>query len=191
METTRFREEHCQASRDFRNGHRERVFPYGTDKMAKLFGVRVESEPEAGAPLLAPGKCRDELLAEQRSERELSEEAHRALLNVKNAFDAEARSFEEACEASNFRAPSAGNPQRDVSPNADADANDSRDIHIQTADADELPEASDDVDVQTLRGRRKSSPDALPRRIVVLRTRHEILRPGSQSGRRAGDEPDD
>lgn len=176
METTCFREEHREASRDFRNGNRERVFPYGTDKMARLFGVRVESEPKPGAVLIAEGKSREALKRERQGVGELSDEVRRVLENVKNAIDAEAPLFEEVSGAANF-----------VRPRSTARVP----VAYDDDDDDDAPQATDDVDVQTLRGRRKTPPGAPPRRIVVLRTRYPTRGPESMSGRRANDEPDD
>lgn len=181
METTAFREAHRQASQDFRQGQRDRVFPYGTDKMARLYGARVESEPRPGAVLLAPGLSEEELRAKRRhvSTQEWREEARRSLENVKNAIDDEAPCFEDVCEAANF-----------VSPRH-ASAPPARNPRVAANDTGDLPTATDEVDVQTLRGRRRTSPDNPPRRIVVLRTRHVIPNSKRASGRRANDEPDD
>ena len=181
METTAFRKEHREASRDFRQGNRERVFPYGTDKMAKLFSVRVEAEPKPGAILMAPGPSEEQLRAQQKdsSTKERREERHCSLENVKNALKDEAPHFEEDCEAANFVAPRSSGASS----------------HVTSGDTDDLPMATDEVDVQTLRGRRRTSPDKPPRRIVVLRTRYPTQQPRSnhsaKSGRRASDEPDD
>lgn len=174
METTAFREEHRQASQDFRQGQRDRVFPYGTDKMARLYGVRVEAKPKPGAVLLAPGLREAELREKRRhvSAQEWREEVRGALENVKNAIDDEAPCFEEVCEAANFAGPRTSS------------------TNTRVVDTHDLPTATDEVDVQTLRGRRQTSPDNPPRRIVVLRTRHIVRGSKSTSGRRANDEPD-
>ena len=180
METTAFREEHRQASHDFRHGNRERVFPYGTDKMAKLYGVRVEPEPKPGAVLMAPGPSEEQLREEHRNLQDSharTEEFRCALENVKNAIDDEAPSFEEVCEAANF-----------VSPRSAASS------RVTSDDTGDMPNATDEVAVQTLRGRRTSTNEP-PRRVVVLRTRYPTQAPdsqsGAESGRRASDEPDD
>ncbi len=197
METTAFREAHREASQDFRDGNRERVFPYGTDKMAKLFSVRVESAPPPGAIVLQPGKSREVLMADSRSDRELSEEVRRVLENVKSALDDEAPDFEEFSDAANFVSPR-------VRSSAETSQRSGRGGSRNEAVQDEtvsVPMATGEVDVQSLRGRRRTSTDAPPRRIVVLRTRYVTMWPeaeslgsedsGSfQSGRRAGDEPD-
>ena len=186
LETTAFREEHRQASLDFREGNRERVFPYGTDKMAQLYGVRVEEEPKPGALLIAPGPSEEQLRALQSDSRaeQRREELHRSLENVKNALDDEAPSFERVCEAANFVAPRSFDAR----------------TRVTSSDIEDMPMADDEVDVQTLRGRRRASAGKPPRRIVVLRTRYETLRSGARrsgsensasSGRRASDEPDD
>lgn len=194
METTCFREEHRQASRDFRNGDRERVFPYGTDKMARLYGVRVESEPKPDAILIAPGNSAEELRDEaRRNESGLSEDARRVITNVKNAIDAEAPFFSEYSDASHFVVPSSWGRRgtRPVRPGSNSAPDDSPDVHIKDEGSEGLPPAVDEVEVQTLRGRRNTSLDKPPRRIVVLRTRHKTKRPGPVSGRRADDEPAD
>lgn len=188
METTAFRDEYREASQDFRNGNHERVFPYGTDKMAKLFGVRVETAPHPGAIVLQPGKTREELMADSRSDSELSDEVRRVLANVKNALDDEAPDFEEFSEAANFVSPRARSAAEKVKTGK----------KNEMPDAVSVPVASDEVAVQTLRGRRRTSTDSPPRRIVVLRTRYVTKGPGfdepgpssPKSGRRAGDEPD-
>lgn len=176
METTAFRQEHRQASLDFRQGNRERIFPYGTDKMVRLYGVRVEEAPKPGAVLMAPGLSEEELRAQHESNAdERREERHRSLENVKNAINDEAPLFEEVCEAANF-----------VGPRSSGQS-----THVTTDDTGGMPMATDEVDVQTLRGRRRASPEKPPRRIVVLRTRYPTLPSYSKSGRRASDEPDD
>lgn len=181
IETTAFREEHRLASLDFRQGNRQRVFPYGTDKMARLYGVRVEAEPKPGAVLMAPGLNEEQLRARQRDSNtdERREELHCSLENVKNALDDEAPLFEEVCEAANF-----------VSPRSSGASS-----HITSVDIGDMPIATDEVAVQTLRGRRRTSANKPPRRIVVLRGRYPTRGPNStsnlESGRRASDEPDD
>lgn len=184
METSAFREEHRLASLDFRQGNRERVFPYGTDKMAKLYGVRVEEEPKPGALLMAPGPTEEELRARHRESgdsgpQERREQRHRALENVKNAIDDEAPSFAEVCFAANFVPPRSSFGTRS---------------HVTSEDIDDLPMATDEVDVQTLRRRRQASTKRPPRNIVVLRTRYPTQAPpvskkNSGTGRRADDEP--
>jgi hypothetical protein len=91
------------------------------------------------------------------------------------AIDAEAPLFADVCDASNF-----------VNPRSSARVS----SHVPHAHED-TQRATDNVDVQTLRGRRKTPADSPPRRIVVLRTRYPTQRPDSSSGRRASDEPDD
>lgn len=189
METSAFREEYREASQDFRNGNRDRVFPYGTDKMARLFGVRVETAPHPGAIVLQPGKTREELMVERRSDSELSDEVRRVLENVKNALDDEAPDFEEFSEAANFVSPRIRSSVETVENDEVAEA-----VSLPMATGDSLPMATGEVAVQALRSRRKPSPDSPPRRIVVLRTRYVTKGPGfnssADSGRRAGDEPD-
>lgn len=190
METTQFRNDYAACSRDFRSGNRERVFPYGTDKMVRAYSARCEAEPRDEALLFRPGKSRQELEAEHHDLAELSERARTVIENVMQAIDAEAPFLEEFAEAV-FVGPRAPRTRTAPTESGDPDC-----VHVTEDPAvDDQPQATDEVAVQTLRGRRAVSTENPPRSVVVLRTRYPTRAPDADkerpSGRRANDEPDD
>ena len=127
QEVTGFRQAARDCYKEWREGNRDVVFPFGTDKMVRVHGAQSEPEPSPEALFLAPGPLLEDALNEygHRRHTELTDRATHALSEVRHVLADEAVQVLEESEAkyrddtttTPFRPPNDGKgdvPQGDV-----------------------------------------------------------------------------
>ncbi len=160
-EVTGYRTWHRDASQRYGEGERNVVFPPGTDKMARLYGVEV-AQPADDAILLARGPLLEEVLEETRGmgRRALSDQARAAVEQMRTCIEVQEGDLRAQARDQVLQ----GNP-------GPSSSGSSRTVRVSHEEVDAVPNATDEVAVCTLHGQRRTNPQAPPRRIVVRRTR--------------------
>ena len=163
-EVTGFRQAARDCHKEWREGNRDVVFPFGTDKMFRVHGAKAETEPSPEALFLAPGPLLEDILDEygHRRHTELTEQATSALTEVRNVLTDEAPLVLEESE-SKYRSDTTSAPLPNTATNED-------------------PPPMGEVLTETLEGPRHTL-DSGARRLVVRRTRQ------TTTGRRATGPP--
>ena len=165
-----FRDANRECSIRWRKGERGVVFPYGTDLLERQFGATVAEEPPDNAIVTAPG-----LLPSEVAKRYPSRTNPTLSKHVVHVLDTSREELREELEhlpdhvGSRYR-------RRRNAPDADGDA---AEQHVDERPTGEQVRRNDIVR-QSLASRRRTSVDAPPARIVVLRSREDVQATGER-----------
>ncbi len=191
-EVNAFRTCSRESFKEWKDGNRDVVFPYGTDKMNRLHGVNAENSPGPDALVFAPGPSLEEVQESYANSRHnpLSDEARDVAEAVCAALREEAPSFEEFSETIFGRTSRSGSASAAVvvpgaPSSSEANATSGRVASDAEVDLDlNRPGAPrpQGVATQTLEGPRRVSRSHPPARIVVKRSRRG-------SGKQTSDPP--